>query len=177
MFYYIHDRLEYPSARNARLMPMNQLLITLSFTLQEAFSWWWPLCHWQVDRLLHSPHSDQRNCSTLREKYVKFPATSQEQHDNMQLFYSKSGLPGVFAAIDCMHTSVQSPGCDDGEMYRNRKGFSINVQLASDCTGYISGMVTRWSGSVHESFCLGFLLHNILVLIVVQYLLNELCCK
>ena len=70
----------------------------------------------------------------------------------MNLFYSASRMPGVIGAIDCTHVPIQSPGGDDAEIYRNRKGyFSINVQLVCDHSGYISDAVARWPGSVHDS--------------------------
>lgn len=70
----------------------------------------------------------------------------------MNLFFSASRLPGVLGAIDCTHIAIQSPGGHDAEIFRNRKGyFSINVQLVCDHTGYISDVVARWPGSVHDS--------------------------
>lgn len=88
----------------------------------------------------------------LRTKYVNFPATQQQRQDTMNVFYSASKMPGVIGAIDCTHVPIQSPGGNDAEIYRNRKGyFSINVQLVCDHTGYISDVVARWPGSVHDS--------------------------
>ena len=67
-------------------------------------------------------------------------------------FYAASKLPGAIDAIDCTHIPIQSPGGDDGEIYRNRKGyFSINVQLMCDQQYYVSDAVARWPGSVHDS--------------------------
>jgi len=66
--------------------------------------------------------------------------------------YAVSGLPGVIGAIECTHVPIQSPGEDDAKIYRNRKGyFSINVQLVCDQTAYVSHVVARWPGSVHDS--------------------------
>ena len=66
--------------------------------------------------------------------------------------YAVSGLPGVIGAIECTHVLIQSPSGDDAEIYRNRKGyFSINVQLVCDQTAYVSHVVARWPGSVHDS--------------------------
>jgi len=64
----------------------------------------------------------------------------------MSGIYAVSGLPGVIGAIECTHVPIQSPGEDDAEIYRNRKGyFSINVQLVCDQTAYVSrcGSVAR----------------------------------
>ena len=70
----------------------------------------------------------------------------------MNLFFMRSRLPGVIGSIDCVHIPIQSPGGDDAEIYRNRKCyFSINVQLICDTTNYISDVVARWPGSVHDS--------------------------
>lgn len=70
----------------------------------------------------------------------------------MNSFFRASRLPGIIGAVDCTHIPIQSPGADDAEMYRNRKGyFSVNVQLVCDNTGYITDVVARWPGSVHDS--------------------------
>ena len=70
----------------------------------------------------------------------------------MHGFFIHSKLPGVLGAIDCTHVPIQSPGSDDGEIHRNRKGnFSINVQLVCNTNSYITDVVARWPGSVHDS--------------------------
>jgi len=70
----------------------------------------------------------------------------EQRRENMRLFHSKSQLPGIIGAVDCTHVPIQSPGSDDAEIYRNRKGYmSINVQLVCDCNNYISDVVARWA--------------------------------
>lgn len=97
-------------------------------------------------------HKVTRAIASLRPNYVKFPSTTQERRDVMNLFFMQSKLPGVIGAIDCVHVPIQSPGGVDAEIYRNRKCyFSLNVQLISDPTNYISDVVARWPGSVHDS--------------------------
>jgi len=132
---------------------MNQLLIALRFYATGSFQ----LVVgdlFDVDKatICRTVHRVTMAIASLREQHVKFPGTEQEQHDVMQLFYRKSGIPGIVGAIDCTHIAIQSPGTDDAEIYRNRKGvFSVNVQLICDCTGYVSDVVARWPGSVHDS--------------------------
>ena len=36
------------------------------------------------------------------------------------------GFPGVIGAIDCTHVTIQSPGGDDAELYRNKKRLEFN---------------------------------------------------
>jgi nuclease HARBI1 len=132
---------------------MNQLLVALRFyatgTFQLVVGDTFSINKATVCRTVHRV---TKAIASLREKYVKFPTTAAEQHDIMQIFYGRSRLPGIIGAIDCTHVAIQSPGGDDAEVYRNRKGFfSINVQLVCDCTGYISDVVARWPGSVHDS--------------------------
>lgn len=43
-------------------------------------------------------------------------------------------------------------GGDDGEIFRNRKGyFSVNVQTVCDADKKITDLVARWPGSVHDA--------------------------
>lgn len=149
----VEDKLEFPSERNQALSPMNQLLVTLRFyatgTFQLVVGDTFSVNKGTVCRIVHRV---TRAIASLRNKYVKFPSSTEAQHDVMQMFYSKSRMPGIVGAVDCTHISIQSPGTDDAEIYRNRKGyFSINVQLVCDPTGYISDVVARWPGSVHDS--------------------------
>lgn len=132
---------------------MNQLLVALRFyatgTYQLVIGDTFNISKAVVCTTVHRVTAA---IASLRDQYVKFPATIEEQRNTMQAFYSRSKLPGVIGAIDCTHVAIQSPGSDDGEIYRNRKGFfSINVQLVCDPTGYISDVVARWPGSVHDS--------------------------
>ncbi|KAH7961883.1 hypothetical protein HPB52_013099 [Rhipicephalus sanguineus] len=47
----------------------------------------------------------------------------------MEEFYRIANFPGVTGCIDCTHVKIKSPGGDDAEVFRCRKGyFSINVQ-------------------------------------------------
>ena len=97
-----------------------------------------------TESLLPSRHSVTSTSSS--------PATVDEQRHTMQAFHSRPKMPGIIGAIDCTHVAIQSPGSDDAEIYRNRKGFfSINVQLVCEPTGYIMDVVARWPGSVHDS--------------------------
>jgi len=132
---------------------MNQLLMALRFyatgTFQLVVGDTFAVCKATVCRVVNKV---TEAIAGLRQKYVKFPATPQERQDTMNVFYTASKLPGVIGAIDCTHVPMQSSGGNDAEIYRNRKGyFSINVQLVCDHSGYISDVVARWPGSVHDS--------------------------
>jgi len=132
---------------------MNQLLIALRFyatgTHQLVVGDTFSVSKATICRAVHKVTAA---IASLRPKYVKFPTTNQERRDVMNMFFVQSNLPGVIGAVDCTHIPIQSPGGHDAEIYRNRKCyFSVNVQLICDCSGYISDVVARWPGSVHDS--------------------------
>ena len=59
---------------------------------------------------------------------------------------------GVVGVIDGCHIPIQSPGGNDAELFRNRKGFfSINVQGICDANLNFTNIVARWYGSAHDS--------------------------
>jgi len=71
--------------------------------------------------------------------------------------FNVSGLPGIVGAVDCTHIPIFSPGGEDAEIFRNRKGFfSINVQLISNYDLVILDAVARWPGSAHDSTIFDF---------------------
>ena len=56
----------------------------------------------------------------------------------------------MVGAIDCTHIPVLSPGGDNAEVFRNRKGyFSLNVQAICDANRIITNIVVRWPGRTH----------------------------
>jgi hypothetical protein len=62
-------------------------------------------------------------------------------------FFNLAQFPGVIGALDCTHVRIRSPGGNNAEVYRNRKGqFSINVQLIADADLMIRNIVARWPG-------------------------------
>ena len=139
--------------RRHGLTPMVQLLIALRFyatgTFQLVVGDTFCIHKSTVCRVVQRVTAA---IAALRAMYVIFPASGPERRDLMNAFYTLSGLPGCIAALDCTQVPIQSPGGNDAEIFRNRKGyFSINVQLISDHTGYAMDVVARWLGSVHDA--------------------------
>lgn len=62
------------------------------------------------------------------------------------------GFPGCIGAIDGTHIPIISPGGENPEIYRNRKGFfSINCQVVAGPRKEITSACVQWAGSVHDS--------------------------
>lgn len=80
------------------------------------------------------------------------PESVEQREAIAQQFCQISKFPRCIGAIDCTHVRIQSPGDEEAEIYRNRKGFfSINVQTVSDPNLRIENIVARWPGSAHDS--------------------------
>ncbi|KAH7949951.1 hypothetical protein HPB49_017696 [Dermacentor silvarum] len=120
--------------RGLPLPPMLQLLVTLRFYGAGTF---------QIVAGDLVNVSQPTVCRTVKKvtrliarhlfrAVVRFPGASQLS-SVMQDFYEIYHFPGVTGCIDCTHVRIKSPGGDDAEVYRNRKGvFSVNVQFLLD---------------------------------------------
>lgn len=90
--------------------------------------------------------------ASLRPQFVSMPTTPEEIQSLRQDFYAIAKFPRCIGSIDCTHIRIASPGSEQAEIYRNRKGFfSLNVQTISDPQLRIRSIVARWPGSVHDS--------------------------
>lgn len=88
----------------------------------------------------------------LFPQYVYLPRTQEEQEAGKRNFYNISHFPRVIGAIDCTHIKIQSPGGENPEVYRNRKGFfSLNCQVVCNAQLKIIDLVSRWPGSANDS--------------------------
>ncbi|XP_070385772.1 putative nuclease HARBI1 [Dermacentor albipictus] len=139
--------------RGYPLTPMQQLLVALRFygagTFQivsgDLVSVSQPtMCRTvkRVTRLL---------AKHLFRAVVRFPDASQLS-GVMRDFYEIAHFAGVTGCIDGTHVRIKSPGGDDAEFYRNRKGvFSINVQAVAGPMLQFFNVVASWPGSAHDS--------------------------
>ncbi|XP_037520859.1 putative nuclease HARBI1 [Rhipicephalus sanguineus] len=88
---------------------------------------------------------------TLFPALVKLPDVTQAGQV-MEEFYRIANFPGVTGCIDCTHVKIKSPGGDDAEVFRCRKGyFSINVQAITGPRLQFFDVVASWPGSNHDS--------------------------
>lgn len=94
-------------------------------------------------------------CS-LRPQLIAMPASQDEMRAIKQKFYSlvqPHGIPNVIGCIDGTHVKIYSPGGEDAEHFRNRKGyFSINVQAVGGPDLRALDVEARWPGSSHDSY-------------------------
>ena len=92
-----------------------------------------------------------REIAKNKKHFIKFPLGEESQLIK-QTFRFSNEIPGVVGCIDCSHIPIISPGGENAELYRNRKGyFSLNVQAVCDIKLMFTNIVCRWPGSTHDS--------------------------
>ena len=94
------------------------------------------------------------NCvsTAILQQLPRFISFSQNLHETKRDFMNYSRIPSIIGAIDGTHVPIISPGGDNAELFRCRKGyFSINVQCVCDSKGNFTDIVCRWPGATHDS--------------------------
>lgn len=92
-----------------------------------------------------------KEIAKLSRTYINMPNNENLREVKAQ-FYGIAGFPNVIGCVDGSHIPIQSPGGDQAELFRNRKGFfSINVQVVCDAKLKIRDIDARWHGSTHDS--------------------------
>ncbi|XP_018569031.1 putative nuclease HARBI1 [Anoplophora glabripennis] len=149
----IEDQLEYRYDLNNCVSPINQLLVTLRLystgghlDLVADFA---GMHLSTVSRIIVRVSEAIAN---LSQNYVSMPTNINSIRATQQNFYDVANFPRVIGAVDGTHCRIISPGGDDPEVFRNRKGyFSINAQFVCDSRLKILNVVARWPGSTHDS--------------------------
>ncbi|KAJ8950839.1 hypothetical protein NQ317_007942 [Molorchus minor] len=116
-------QIEHPYDLNHSVAPINQLLIFLRFcatgTHLSCIGDFGGVHFSTVSRIIVRVG---RVLATLYNRYIKMPRTQDEINNNHFAFYEKARFPRVIGSIDCTHIKIQSPGGEDAEIFRNRKG-------------------------------------------------------
>lgn len=87
----------------------------------------------------------------LSPQYIRFPSPDETQRF-VEDFYRLAQMPGVIGCIDGSHIPIQSPGGNNAEIYRCRKGYmSINVQAVCDANLKFTNIVASWPGCTHDA--------------------------
>ncbi|XP_050506243.1 putative nuclease HARBI1 [Diabrotica virgifera virgifera] len=148
-----HEHLGYRTERNNPVSPLTQILITLRYYATGCFQQViGDLVEIHKSTVCRIVHRVGHHIALLREEYITMPKNPRDVTMAKQGFYAVANFPGVIGAIDCTHIRINSPGGENSELYRNRKGwFSMNVQIVCDSKLCIMDVVARWPGSVHDS--------------------------
>lgn len=139
--------------KNNPIPALIQILITLRFyatgSFQLSIADYFKVSQPTVSRIVKKV---TEQIAALRPRYIKFPQGIEECREVAQGFYAMGRkIPRIIGAVDCSHIKILSPGGDEAEIFRNRKGyFSINVQAICDSNLKILDIIARWPGSTHD---------------------------
>uniref|UniRef100_A0A1I8NJZ2 Putative nuclease HARBI1 n=1 Tax=Musca domestica TaxID=7370 RepID=A0A1I8NJZ2_MUSDO len=133
--------------------PRTKLLITLRFYASGSFLITvGDFCGVSVSTASRLVKETSHALASMAKEYIKFPFDAKEMQQTSSEFFAIAKFPKVIGAIDCTHVRIQSPGGDNGEIFRNRKGyFSFNVQAVCNAKLMFHDLVARWPGSAHDS--------------------------
>lgn len=95
-------------------------------------------------------HKSIRKVCSHASRVIKIPQNTERIKFG---FRSKcQHFKNVIGAVDGTHIRIKSPGGENPEIFRNRKGyFSINVQAICDHRCSFTDVVIRWPGSTHDA--------------------------
>ena len=115
--------------RNDAVTPTNQLLLTLRFyALGSMLFALGDFIGVSTSTASQIVKNVTIAIATLANQFIKLPEGDNELDKCKTEFYGIAKFPKVLGALDCTHVKIQSPGGDNAEAFRNRKGyFSINV--------------------------------------------------
>ncbi|CAK8689627.1 unnamed protein product [Clavelina lepadiformis] len=119
----ISSDLEHGTNRNHCIPPILQLVTTLRFYAAGHFQRTeGDLIGIDQSSACRVIHRVTRAIATRHEQFIRFP--SNQDLNNVKFHFKNiAQFPGVLGAIDCSHIPIKRPSGDNGELYRNRKGY------------------------------------------------------
>ncbi|XP_046547254.1 putative nuclease HARBI1 [Haliotis rubra] len=98
------------------------------------------------------PH---KRCYCQTYEKISFPKAASDQRATKESFYNLARFPKVLGCIDGTLIPIMRPSDDEEAVYVCRKGFhAVNVQAVCDAELRFTSVVSKWPGSVHDSFML-----------------------
>ncbi len=82
----------------------------------------------------------------LKIHYIQFPTADMLPQIKLD-FWRICAFPNIVGTIDCTHIKIPCRGGENAELFRNREGFSLNVQADSGPNLEIQNIVVRWPGT------------------------------
>lgn len=87
----------------------------------------------------------------LKNRFLKFPLTTQEIRNKMDKFEESYGIPQIMGAIDGCHIEINAPP-DNHEDYFNRKQhYSVNLQGIVDANSKFVHATVGYPGSILDA--------------------------
>lgn len=120
----LHNNLVTQTNRSYAISPLLQILITLRFYATDTFQCVLDdLVNVTQPTVLRVVKSVTYEIANLSSEFIKMPETIENIRKTKSGFFELGGFPNILGCVDGTYIKIQSPGGDNGELYRNRKTF------------------------------------------------------
>ena len=87
----------------------------------------------------------------LKDRFIKFPLTSEENGKNIEEFEELNGIPQIVGAIDGCHIEINAPSQNHEDYFNRKQHYSVNLQAIDDAYLKIIHATVGYPGSIHDA--------------------------
>ena len=87
----------------------------------------------------------------LRDRFIKFPLTSEENGEKIEEFKELYGIPQIVGAIDGCHIEINAPTQNHEDYFNRKQHYSVNLQAIVDVNLKFIHATVGYPGSIHDA--------------------------
>ena len=87
----------------------------------------------------------------LKDHFIKFPLTSEENREKMEEFEEMYGIPQIVGAIDGCHIEINAPSQNHEDYLKRKQHYSVNLQAIVDANLKFILATVGYPGSIHDA--------------------------
>ena len=87
----------------------------------------------------------------LKDRFIKFPLTSEENGEKMEEFEELYGIPQIVGAIDGCHIEINAPPQNHEDYFNRKQHYSVNLQAIVDANLKFIHATVGYHGSIHDA--------------------------
>ena len=87
----------------------------------------------------------------LRDRFIKFPLTSEENGEKIDEFEELYGIPQIVGAIDGCHIDINAPTQNHEDYFNRKQHYSVNLQAIVDANLKFIHATVGYPGSIHDA--------------------------
>ena len=87
----------------------------------------------------------------LKDHFIKFPLTSEENREKMEEFEEMYGIPQIVGAIDGCHIEINAPSQNHEDYLKRKQHYCVNLQAIVDANLKFILATVGYPGSIHDA--------------------------
>lgn len=155
----IGDKLEPKKSReNFTITPLQKILISLRYfataCIHQVIGDFMGVSESSVCKIIPIV---AEQIAALRPQFIRMPSTDDELTQTKREFFDIAGVPNVIGAIDGTLVKIQEVGGAQNktDLFSRKQFYAINVQIVCDANAFVTDIVARWTGSIHDQTIFG----------------------